>query len=79
MAVRGVGVSGSAFLRPHTWRHGVARSVRGLVRLPSDHKARHNAQLAAAALARRRHEREEVDRFLTAHAAPADDESAVAV
>ncbi|MGH3475517.1 MAG: hypothetical protein ACRDPQ_18820 [Nocardioidaceae bacterium] len=57
----------------------MARTVRGLVRIPSGHHARHNAQLAAAALARRRHEREEVDRFLTAHAAPVDDESATAV
>lgn len=79
MVGRGGGVGGSAFLRPRSWQHGVARTVRGLVSIPSDRKARHNAQLAAAAMARRRHEREEVDRFLTAHAAPAQDESATAV
>lgn len=79
MVVRGSEVSASAFLSPRAWHNGVARTVRGLIRLPSGHHARHNAQLAAATLARRRHEREEVDRFLTAHAALAGDESATAV
>jgi hypothetical protein len=79
MVVRTGEVTGSAFLVPRLWRKGVTRTVRGLTRLPSGDGARRNAQLAAAILARRRREREEIDRFLLAHAAHAPDESAEAV
>jgi len=57
----------------------VSRTVRGIVRLPSADRARRNASVAADDLTRQRHEREEIDRFLSAHAALARDESATAV
>jgi hypothetical protein len=72
-------VNGSAFLRPRSWHQGVSRTVRGLVRVPTGDRARRNAQAAAADLASRRREREDVDRFLTAHAADDRDESVAAV
>ena len=72
-------VSGSAFLRPRTWHKGVSRTVRGLVRVPTGDRARRNAQAAAADLAGRRREREDVDRFLTAHAAPDRGEPVAAI
>jgi len=79
MVGRGIEVSGPAFLSPLSWHRGVSRTVRGIVRLPSADRARRNASAAADDLTRRRHEREEVDRFLRAHAALVRDESATAV
>jgi hypothetical protein len=79
MVVRTSEVRGSAFLLPRLWHKGVTRTVWSLTRLPSGDQARRNAQVAAAALARRRREREEIDHFLTAHAALAHRQSAEAV
>jgi hypothetical protein len=80
MVVRTSEVKGSAFLIPRLWHKGVTRTVRSLTRLPSgDHHSRRNAQVAAATMARRRRDREEVDHFLTAHAAHPDRPEAEAV
>jgi hypothetical protein len=79
MVVRTGGVKGSAFLIPRLWHKGVARTVRGVTSFPSADRARRNAQVAAASMARRRREREEADDLLTAHAAPAHRRSAGAV
>jgi hypothetical protein len=79
MVVRTKEGKGSAFLIPRLWHKGVAQTVRELTRLPSGDQARRNAQVAAATMARRRREREEIDHFLTAHAAPARRQSAETV
>lgn len=72
-------VPGSAFLIPRLCHQGMLRTVRGLTRLPSADQARRNAEVAAATLARQRHEREELDHFLAAHAALATRRSTEAV
>jgi hypothetical protein len=77
--VRTGGVKGWTFLTPHLWAKGVTRTVRGLTGIPSADRARRNAQAAATAMARRRREREEIEHFLTAHAALAHRQSADAV
>jgi hypothetical protein len=79
MVVRTNEGKGSAFLIPRLWHKGVAQTVLGLTRLPSGDRARRNAQVAAATMARRRREREEIDHFLSAHAAVAGRQSAEAV
>ena len=76
---RGTRVSAPALLSPLSWHRRVSRTVRGIVRLPSADQARRNASVAADDLTRQRHEREEIDRFLSAHAALVRDESATAV
>src|SRR5262245_24730065 len=76
---RGTRVSAPALLSPLSWHRRVSRTIRGIVRLPAADQARRNAAVAADHLTLRRDEREAVDRFLSAHAALARDESATAV
>jgi ribosomal protein L18E len=79
MVVRTGEDKGATFLSPRFWHNSVTRTVRDLTRMSSDDHARLNAQVAAATLARHRREREEVDRYLTAHAADARHGSVEAV
>ena len=69
VVVRAGGGTRLAFLGPHPRHNDVTRLVTSLIRLPSAHSARVNAQAAARSLTGARLHRESVDRYLVTHAA----------